>query len=131
MSRICQPSEGATLPRDEAMQIAVRGDFDAIGGIELALLRVYGLGSDGYLIDVGCGSGRLAKPLSAYLRGRFSGFDLVSDLVEYARETVRPPDWRFETISHISIPEPDGCADMVCFFSVFTHLLHEHSYRYL
>ena len=29
------------------------------------------------------------------------------------------------------IPAPDGEADMVCFFSVLTHLLHEESYVYL
>jgi len=29
------------------------------------------------------------------------------------------------------IPEGDGKADMVCFFSVFTHLLQEESYLYL
>jgi SAM-dependent methyltransferase len=31
----------------------------------------------------------------------------------------------------LSIPEKDNSADVVCFFSVFTHLLHEQSYIYL
>lgn len=30
-----------------------------------------------------------------------------------------------------TIPEDDGRADIVCFFSVLTHLLHEQSYIYL
>ena len=29
------------------------------------------------------------------------------------------------------IPAPDACADMVCAFSVFTHLLHTETYLYL
>jgi len=31
----------------------------------------------------------------------------------------------------LEIPERDDAADMICFFSVFTHLLHEHSFTYL
>lgn len=118
-------------PLDDAMKNAVGGSFEFIGRVEVAILRHYGLGPDDFLIDVGCGSGRLARPLSAYLRGKYSGFDVVEDLVEYARLTVNRPDWRFEVIDHVAIPEPDGSADMVCFFSVITHLLHEHSYWYL
>ena len=41
------------------------------------------------------------------------------------------PEWRFEVVEHIGIPEQDQQADMVCFFSVLTHLLHEQSYWYL
>lgn len=120
------------LSQDEAMEEAVGGgDFAAIGGIMSGLLRHYGLPADGYLIDVGCGSGRLAKPISAYLKGRYLGFDLVPELVAHARKIVGRPDWRFEVIEHIEIPEQDGAADMVCFFSVLTHLLHEQGYWYL
>ena len=119
------------LSQDDAMEEAVGGDFDANGAIQCALLRRYGLPADGYLIDVGCGSGRLAKPLSAYLKGRYLGFDLVPELVAHARKIVARPDWRFEVIEHIEIPEADAEADMVCFFSVLTHLLHEQGYWYL
>jgi FkbM family methyltransferase len=121
----------AIAPLDEAMKAAVGGHFEFIGKVEVAILRHYGLKPDDFLVDVGCGSGRLARPLSSYLRGKYSGFDVVEELVEHARLTVNRPDWRFEAIDHIGIPEADGCVDMVCFFSVLTHLLHEHSYWYL
>ena len=121
----------ATHPKEEAMSLAVGGSFEHIGNIEVALLKNFGLLPDGYLIDVGCGSGRLAKPLAAYLSGHYSGFDVVADLVDYARKISGRSDWRFGVVDHIEIPERDGCADMVCFFSVMTHLLHEQSYWYL
>ena len=117
--------------RDKAMQLAIGGEFEAFGRMELALVRQYGLQPGDYVIDVGCGSGRLAKPLSGYLRGPYLGIDIVPDLVDYARELVGRPDWRFEVASGLEIPERDGRAQMVCFFSVFTHLLHEQSYTYL
>ena len=121
----------STMPHDEAMELAIGGHFAVIGPIEAALLRHYGLAPNGYLVDVGCGSGRLAKPLSSYLTGPYLGTDLVPDLLAHARKICQRPDWRFEVIDHIVIPEKDGRADMVCFFSVLTHLLHEQSYWYL
>jgi SAM-dependent methyltransferase len=55
----------------------------------------------------------------------------VPDLVEHARKVSNRPDWKLGVIDHIEIPEADGVADVVCFFSVLTHLLHEQSYWYL
>lgn len=119
------------MPHDQAMELAIGGGFEQIGPIEMGLVRHYGLPQDGYLVDVGCGSGRLAKPLSGWLRGRYLGIDLVPALVAYAHKIAARPDWRFEVIDHIGIPETDAQADMVCFFSVLTHLTHEQSYWYL
>ena len=118
-------------PHDQAMEMAIGGGFELYGQIEVSLLRHFGLPQDGYLIDVGCGSGRLARPMSQWLKGRYLGIDLVPALVSHARKIAQRPDWRFEVIRHIGIPEADGQADMVCFFSVLTHLLHEQSYWYL
>jgi SAM-dependent methyltransferase len=119
------------MPHEQAMELAIGGGFEAIGPVEAGLLRHYGLATDGYLIDVGCGSGRLAKPLSADHTGAYLGIDLVPDLLAHAQKIVGRPDWRFQVIDHIGIPEADGRADMVCFFSVLTHLLHEQAYWYL
>jgi len=114
------------------MKLAVGGQFDSFGILERELLIQYGLQPDGYVIDVGCGSGRLAKPLSQYLTaGQYLGIDVVPDLVDYARNLVARPDWRFQVADGLCIPEQDDQADIVCFFSVFTHLLHEQSYVYL
>jgi ubiquinone/menaquinone biosynthesis C-methylase UbiE len=118
-------------PLEQAMHLAVGGEFEMMGAIECDIVKHFGLASTGYLIDVGCGSGRLAKPLSAYLKGRYLGIDIVPELVDYARQVTARPDWRFAAVDHIGIPEQDGQADMVCFFSVLTHLLHEQGYWYL
>jgi ubiquinone/menaquinone biosynthesis C-methylase UbiE len=114
-----------------AMELAIGGEFEAFGILEREILIRYGLQPSQYVIDVGCGSGRLANGLSPYLTGPYLGIDVVPDLVEYARNLVARSDWRFEVGSGLEIPERAGRADMVCFFSVFTHLLHEQSYTYL
>lgn len=115
----------------DPLHTAVGGQFEAFGVVEREMLRFYGLGPDQFLVDVGCGSGRLAIPLAQDHRGGYLGTDVVEELLVYARQRCGRPDWRFEAVDKLAIPAADGSADMVCFFSVFTHLLHEHSYVYL
>ena len=116
---------------DKAMKKSIGGEFEAFGILERELLIQNGLKKDDYIIDVGCGSGRLAKPLSEYLSGKYLGTDVEPKLLEYAEKITMRSDWRFVKTQGQLIPEKDNQADMVCFFSVFTHLLHEHSYIYL
>lgn len=116
---------------DQIMQQAVGGSFEVVGILERELLIQHGLRQQDYVIDVGCGSGRLAKPLADYLQGQYLGLDIVPALVDYARGLVNRPDWRFELSQDFTIPEQDNQADMACFFSVFTHLRHEETYQYL
>ena len=119
------------LGQKRAFEHAVGGEFLLYGVLELELLKMYGLTEHGYVVDVGCGSGRLAQPLSAYSKGRYLGTDIVPGMIEYARKAVNRQDWRFEVADEFVIPEKDEKADFVCFFSVFTHLLHEQSFVYL
>ncbi|HYL99573.1 MAG TPA: class I SAM-dependent methyltransferase [Blastocatellia bacterium] len=121
------------LPADEAAERAIGGEFVAFGILERELLIQYGLKPDDYIIDVGCGSGRLANALTGFLseRGRYLGIDLVPELLSHARALVAPSRFRFQTAAGLLIPEGDSEADFVCFFSVFTHLYLEQSYKYL
>jgi SAM-dependent methyltransferase len=115
----------------EALEQAVGGNFEAVGRLEFELLRTLGLQPTHTVVDVGCGSGRLACQLAALPGLGYLGTDVVGDLLVYARRLSGRPDWRFLEVDTITIPAPDASADFVCFFSVFTHLLHEDSYRYL
>lgn len=118
---------------DRGIREAIGGNFDTMGVIQRDLLIAHGLKPDGSVVDVGCGSGRLALPLAEYLGpdGRYIGTDVVPALVDYARDLVGRPDWRFQVVNRLRIPAPRDSADVVCFFSVMTHLRHEHSYLYL
>jgi SAM-dependent methyltransferase len=116
---------------EEALRRAIGQEFVAVGRLEFELLRSEGLAPEHAVADVGCGSGRLAYPLSFYLGGGYHGFDIVPDLVDHARRLVSRPDWDFRVTDGSVIPLPDDTADFVCFFSVFTHLFHEDIFRYL
>lgn len=118
---------------ERGIREAIGGNFDTMGLIQRDLLIAHGLTPDGTVVDVGCGSGRLAAPLSQYLGadGQYLGTDVVPALVDYAQKLVGRPGWRFEVVDDLKIPAPSDHADIVCFFSVMTHLRHEHSFLYL
>ncbi|MGH8019130.1 MAG: class I SAM-dependent methyltransferase [Opitutaceae bacterium] len=116
---------------DEAFQKAVGANFVAAGKLEFHLLLSEGLRAGDHVVDVGCGSGRLAAQLAALDKLSYTGTDIVSELLEYAKKLCARPEWRFVRTEGAQIPEDDNTADFVCFFSVFTHLQHEDSYRYL
>jgi ubiquinone/menaquinone biosynthesis C-methylase UbiE len=115
----------------DAMSLAVGGDYEAVGKLEFMLLKHLGLESGHTVIDVGCGSGRLAYQLRDYLHGHYIGIDVVPDLFRYAQRKCGRDDWRFYAAPGTVIPEPDASADFITFFSVFTHLQFEETYRYL
>jgi SAM-dependent methyltransferase len=116
---------------DAALEAAVGGDFVTVGKLEFALLQGLGLNPGQMVVDVGCGSGRLALHLSAVPGLRYLGTDIVEDLLAHAVKLSRRADWAFVRTDGVEIPCADNSADFVCFFSVLTHLTHEDSFRYL
>lgn len=119
---------------ETAMSLGVGGDYEKMGEALRVRLERFGLRENDYLIDVGCGSGGLAFALAQSNYGdslRYLGIDVVPALVEFAAAKCARPSWRFEVVAEPKIPEADACAEMVCFFSVFTHLMQEESFLYL
>jgi SAM-dependent methyltransferase len=120
----------ATHPIDEAMALAVGGGpYDIIGGLEADILKAAGLAEGMRLVDLGCGSGRLASALHG--RGKFSyvGIDIIQALLDYAK--TKAPSYEFIRHRGLSIPQQDASADIVSAFSLYTHLLQTEIYIYL
>lgn len=129
-------SLAATDVSDE--EIVGEGDFDRVGAIELASLREAGLQPTDALVDFGCGTGRLAMHAVPFLQGgHYVGIEIARTILERAKKRVsethpNPPcqlTWLHNT--ETTFPLGDGSVDVVCAFSVFTHIEHEDSYRYL
>ena len=119
------------LPLDEAMAQAVGGGvFDTVGGIEGSILRHAGLQNGMFVVDLGCGSGRLAVALSREFEISFTGLDIVQALLDYAKSKT-PASYRYILNKQLALPVDDASADFVTAFSVFTHLLHAESYIYM
>lgn len=121
----------AEHPLDDAMAMAVGGAYDHIGQIEVDILRCAGLRGGMSLIDMGCGSGRLASALGkSGLHMNYLGIDIVQKLLDYAA-TKSPSHYRFVRHRALTIPAEVASVDMICAFSLFTHLLHHETYLYM
>lgn len=118
-----------TYPIDEAMSHAVGGGYEMFGQIEAGVLETVGLKNGMRLVDMGCGSGRLATVLHQRTEISYVGIDIVQTLLDYAQ--TKAPKYQFLLHRGLSIPQPDNSTDMVSAFSLFTHLLHAETYIYL
>ena len=115
---------------DEAMSLAVGGGYLEIGKIEKDILLYAGLKPQMSIIDYGCGSGRLAYALPEEYNLNYLGIDIVDELLDYAI-SKSPANYKFKKHQQLNVPAVSESADMICVFSVFTHLLHQESYIYL
>jgi SAM-dependent methyltransferase len=79
--------------REAAMELVVGGQYQQIGILESSALVTLGLLPDHTLVDVGCGSGRLAFHLKSYLSGKYIGTDILEASLRFASEKCGRDDW--------------------------------------
>jgi ubiquinone/menaquinone biosynthesis C-methylase UbiE len=109
-----------------------------IGGIELGALLMAGLRPNDTVVDFGCGTGRLARQLIPRLAGgHYIGIDIAPTMLVWAERRVRstipqaPCQVTWIRQDTTTFPLRAESVDMICAFSVFTHIEHEDTYRYL
>ncbi len=127
------------------------GDFAAIGGEFLGYFKnLAGLQPNEKVLEIGCGVGRMAIPLTTFLsdQGEYVGFDIVRPEIRWCQKRITPrfPNFHFHYIdirneqtnrrgrqqaSSCRFPFTDGRFDFVFLTSVFTHMLLEDIGNYL
>jgi SAM-dependent methyltransferase len=145
---------GPVLHRDplippRRLQRYARGDFAETGETLLAQLReLAGLEPGDRVLDVGCGTGRLARPLVGFLDGgSYEGFDVDREAIGWCRRAYRRHrNARFlradlfhprlhpggaHLAAEYRFPYGDGEFGLVAAVSVLTHLLEADAGRYL
>lgn len=116
---------------ERAMELVVGGDYLEQGALQRDLLLTVGLRPEHTIIDVGCGTGRLAFALRESHRGKYIGTDVLAPALEFAAARANRPDWQFIRTEASQIPAADDAADVVCLFSVLTHIVDEDCFRLL
>jgi SAM-dependent methyltransferase len=112
-------------------------------------VELAGLQPDERVLDVGCGIGRMARPLAGYLspQGSYDGFDVDRRGIGWCRRRYRRhPNFRFRvadvynrrynpsgahSAGEYRFPSEDGSFDLVVCASVLTHLLEGEADHYL
>ncbi len=127
------------------------GDFKAIGEKLLGhFIEIAGLRPGDRVLDVGCGIGRMAVPLTGYLKngGSYEGIDIVTDGIRWCKKNITPlyPNFRFQLAnvyneaynpkgkykaSEYRFLYKDESFDFIFLTSVFTHMLRPEIENYL
>lgn len=143
--------EAALLEPPEVLSQAVTGGNYRAGAREFAdhLIRLGGLRPDDRVLDIGCGTGRIAVPLLGYLEaGSYEGFDVHPEAIRWCEANISSRNgafrfrsvpvqsgwfnpWGDEQASEFSFPYGDGEFDFAVAVSLFTHLLPPATERYL
>ncbi len=124
--------------------------FDAISKQHIAnLQRWVGLKEDHTVLEVGCGIGRDAIPLTGILsRGSYVGIDIIGRSIDWCAKNISPkhPNFQFRHFdvsdhlhnegglirtSDIRLPMADHSVDRIILFSVFTHMYRTDIVHYL
>jgi SAM-dependent methyltransferase len=127
------------------------GDFRSIGETMVGHFIDPGqLQRDDDVLDIGCGIGRMAIPLTKYLSsaGSYQGLDIRPAAIRWCRDhiTARHPNFRFDCVelsntlyarraagdpAQFEFPYPTGSFDFVIATSLFTHMLPSGTSNYL
>lgn len=124
-------------------------DFATVGDNYLQLFSsLCGLRSDDRVLDIGAGTGRMARPLTSVLTsGTYEGLEIVRESVFWCQLAYRRhPNFRFRhadirnsvynprgrvPAAEYEFPVADRSATFVILTSVFTHMLPNEVERYL
>ncbi len=133
--------DGMVPPR--SMTFIGHGDFLKIGeGFKRHFVELGNLQPTDRVLDVGCGIGRMAIPLTSYLSelGEYWGFDIVKSGIDWCQKRISPKFSNFHFL-HSDIynkhynpsgkiqareyrfPFESGFFDFIFLTSVFTHML--------
>lgn len=126
-------------------------DFEATGREFLDLfIRLAELQPDEQILEIGCGCGRMALPLTTYLnsKGTYVGMDITQKPIAWCQHNITPryPNFRFFHIDlynkryneqsqnlakDYKFPFQNESFDFIFLTSVFTHLLPDDTENYL
>ncbi len=138
-------------PRWIRRRWAGKGDFKEIGEKFLKyLIELCRLTPESSILDIGCGAGRMAIPLTRFFntKGRYEGIDVACIPLRWCKRNIerRHPNFHFRKLdvysgvynplgkrrgADVEFPFGEESFDVVLAASLFTHLLQEDVENYI
>ena len=136
------------VPPHRMFRLIGHGNFKKTGEEFFGYFTRFGLKPEHNVLDIGCGVGRMAIPLTRFLKGNYEGFDIVPYEVEWCSRSITPrfPNFHFRVADIFNegynprgkiagkdyrFPYPDGSFEFCYLTSVFTHMLPDELNNYL
>ncbi|MER8570072.1 MULTISPECIES: class I SAM-dependent methyltransferase [unclassified Mesorhizobium] len=144
--------KGFSIPIELAhMTGGAEDTFDHISKEHMRQADEYvGIAPDNSIVEIGCGIGRDAIPLTERLaaNGRYLGIDVVKPMIDWCQQAItsKHPNFKFvhfdvaekwynpngtELLQQCQIPVPDSSVDVIILHSVFTHMMRRDIAHYL
>lgn len=144
-------TESIPLPAEALQGYSGSVEFVGVGEIFTQYLKdLCGLRPNSVFLDIGCGIGRMARPLTSFLSesGQYRGFDVGHTGIAWCRDNISPrkPNFIFHhadvrnayyrpetklSASSYRFPYDDDAFDVALASSVFTHVLPDVFLNYL
>ncbi len=142
---------GEPLIPPSRLHVVGDSDFRSTGEEFLRLFQeLAAVGPGEHVLDIGCGIGRIARPLAGYLSGEgsYDGFDVSEIAIKWCQRhyRTRHPNFTFThvdvangsynpaghaTAEHFVFPYADASFDFAFLTSVFTHMMPAEVQRYM
>jgi SAM-dependent methyltransferase len=114
--------------QNDGPALAIGGDWESHGLLQLQFLKSRGLTPDSRLLDLGCGTGRFARRVVPYLKaGKYVGLDISEGALSCAKALSKTEGWArnsplflhgdgsLDCVKHLSF-------DFIWAHSICTHL---------
>jgi SAM-dependent methyltransferase len=141
-------SKRSTLIPPKGLIYTGSGDFEQQGKAWVAFFQQYAaLTPQAAFLDIGSGIGRIAIPLTQWLKGQYRGFDAVQQGIDWCQSkiTTQYPNFQFQYVdlfndlyknngidaASFRFPYDNDSFQVACAISVFTHMLPNEVENYL
>lgn len=123
------------------------GDFKETGERFNAYFKVHDLREEDHVLDVGSGLGRMALPMTTYLKGNYEGLDIMKEGILWCQKNIsaKHPNFTFHLLNarndlytstgknpvDVTFPISSHSKNYCILISVFTHMLPKEVEHYL